>query len=412
LACTAAKWGILVTPSLGEALKARRSDAGLTQDAVARQLGVKRPTLTQWEADRYRPSPDHIARLDQLYGAQGELIRLAQGARPDEQGEPVRTLSLADIFRGVADALVEKLVVDEDGRPLGWGRNLTAGSPSPLNTAYVVRTLQLLDDGRVDLHSLAAVFEPGRRDGWGYRNDRQQSRPEVTAVILAMLARLGHLVNVDEALRQLEESIDDFARSRPFVLGVVLEAVLAIRPDAALAHQLTRALLDSRTRHSDRMLWTMNAAAHVERTVPSLAHTARSTAVLRLARSTTRYQSEVDEATEMAVEWMGQLHKSDVGGAIEILERVESSPSISIHHFTSAWVIRSLAGIRGVPAARLRDALDVLWDSYSPSDRLWTWRDEGSLPSWMTLDAVSSLRLMAEAALITPFSVNSDGDFS
>jgi hypothetical protein len=113
----------------------------------------------------------------------------------------------------------------------------------------------------------------------------------------------------------------------------------------------------------------------------------------------------------MAIEWMSKLHKSDVG-AIETLDRAENAPAISVHHFTSAWVIRSLAGIKGVPGARIRDALDFLWGSYSQKDRLWIWRDDGSVPSWMTLDAVSALRVLAEASLSTPFSLSADGDDS
>jgi transcriptional regulator with XRE-family HTH domain len=401
-------WGLFVTPSLGLGLKTRRQAAGLTQKAVADQLGVSRPTLSQWEADKHRPSPEHLRRLDQLYGARGELIKLAEGAPPAERGEPTRQLYMADIFRDVADALVEALVEDENGLPLGWSRNLPASSPGTLNTAYVIRTLQFLDDGRVDLCHLADVLVRSRRpDGWGYRIE-QQARPEVTAVVLAVLARLGRLTDIDNDLRQLKALVDTFAKSRPFVLAVVLEGVLAIRPEVELAHDLTRDLLDSRTSHSGRMLWAMKSVPS-GRTAPSLAHTARATAVLRLARHTTPFQTEVDEATEMAVEWMGSLPKGDTG-AIELLEGSETRPAIPIHHFTSAWVIRALAGVKGVPASRLQGALDVLWDSYSPTDRLWTWRDEGSLPSWMTLDAVSALRVLAEASLPSPFTTG--GDFS
>lgn len=400
-----------MTPSLGPDLKAWRTAAGLTQDAVAKQLGVSRPTITQWERGTYRPSREHLAKLDQLYGAQGELIRSVEGQSPDGGGESARHLHVADIFQGVADALVKELVVGDDGRPKGWSRNLVAESPGPLSTAYVVRTLQILDEVRVDFHSVGDFLEQRRGEaGWGYRFG-SEARPEVTAVVLAALARLGRLTDVDDALRQLDDIIDPFAKSRPFVLAVVLEAVLAMRPDSELAHQLTSDLLKSRTRHHDRMLWTMNPSARLERTSPSLAHTARATAILRLARPTTTFTAEVDEAIDMAVEWMSSPHKSDVG-AIELLEVSETRPSIPNHHFTSAWVIRSLAGVKGVPASRLQAALDTLWESYSPTDKLWIWRDEGSLPSWMTHDAVSALRAMTEASLLSPFSVSTGGDES
>jgi transcriptional regulator with XRE-family HTH domain len=393
-----------LTPSLGDDLRKLRKAAKLTQDAAARRLGVSRPTLTQWESNRYRPSPEHLDKLDELYGARGELRRLAAGTQTGEQS---RQLYVADVFRDVADALVEALKIEDD-RPLGWSRNLVDGPPSNLNSAYAIRTLQLLDDARVDLYSLADIFgDPAL--GYGYRREDNQPRPEVTAVVWATLARLGHLPKADTRLRELQRNliVDKFAEDRPFILAVVLEAVLAIRPDSELAHDMTRKLLDSRRQYPGYTLWPMTAAAPVERTTPSLAHTARATAILRIARSTTRYQSEVDEAIDMAVEWMSDLHKRDVG-AIETLERPENAPTISIHHFTSAWVIRSLAGTKGVPGSRIQNALETLWESYSAQDRLWTWRDDGSLPSWMTLDAVSALRSLAEASLAVPLSSHTD----
>lgn len=405
-----------MTPSLSKDLRERRQKAGLTQDAAAKRLGVSRPTLTQWEAGRHRPSSEHLDKLDELYGARGELIRLAAGTRSDEQEEPSRRLYLAEVFRDVADALVEALVKDENGQPLGWSRNLADGTPTDrnlnrstptrLNSAYAIRTLQLLDDARVDLHSLADIFG-NPTDGYGYQRENKQTRPEVTAVILATLARLGHLPDSNAALSRLQQDIDSFARNRPFVLAVVLEAVLAIRPEGELAHEMTMALLKSRKHYLKHTLWPMNSAAPPDRTTPSLAHTARATAVLRIARSTTRYQSEVDDAIGTAITWMSDPHKSDAG-VIETLERTENATAISIHHFTSAWVIRSLAGTEGVPGSRIQVALTTLWGSYSRQDRLWTWRDDGSLPTWMTLDAVSALRALAEASLATPLGSHTD----
>jgi transcriptional regulator with XRE-family HTH domain len=398
-----------VTSSLGVELKARRKAAGLTQVAVAEQLGVARPTLTQWEADRHRPTPEHLSQLDELYGARGELIKLAQ-AEPDRDDTTPQGAQrfVADIFRDVADALVDTVVVDEDGRPRGWCRNLTGRTrPTLLSTAFVVRTLQLLDEARVDLHALADFFERSEGDaGWGYSR-MVRPRPEVTAIVLVTLSRLGRLADVETALGQLETGLDEVSLSRPYVLTVVLEALLAIRPDAPLAGRLVRRLLDARRPFAGRLLWTMDASAQPELVQPSLAHTARATAVLRLARPTTSHRSAADEAIDMAVGWMASLHKGD-DSVIEILPSTsEDRPEIAIHHFTAAWAIRAMAGVGGVPAPRLQAALDVLWDSYSPSARLWVWRDDGTVPSWMTLDAVSALRAMAEASLPTPIF---DGD--
>jgi transcriptional regulator with XRE-family HTH domain len=399
-----------VVSSLGQELKARRRATGLTQGAVADRLGVARPTLTQWESDTHRPKPEHLTMLDELYGAQGQLVRLAQTGHTEgdipQQGH--RRL-LADIFRDVADALVGSLVLADDGRPLGWSSSLgdSSRTPTPLSTAFVVRTLQLLDEARVDLRGLAQFFEDS---DWRYTSVDRPG-PEVTAVLLAAHSRLGGVTDVDSALRQLEDGIDEFALTRPYVISVVLETLLAIRPDSPLTHRLLRDLLKARQRYHDRLLWTMDASAEPELVNPSLAHTARATAVLRRARPTTDDQNDVDEAIDMAVEWMVSLDRSD-DNVIEVLPPATPghAASLPIHHFTAAWTIRALAGVEGVPATRLDAALDVLWDSYSPTANLWVWRDDGTLPAWMTHDAVSALRILAEVSLSTPVWPTSHGD--
>lgn len=392
--------------SLGLELRARRKAAGLTQEAVADRVGVSRPTLTQWESDKHRPKPEHLDRLDELYGARGELVRLGQSEQPDDDAaQPRPRLFLADVFRDVVDALVERLVVDDDGKPLGWSRNLgnTGRAPTPLGTAFVVRTLQLLDEARVNLHGLADFFErTAVEDGWGYAAARRP-RPEVTAVLLATLSRLGRLADVDDALARLGGDLGQFAYSRPYIMAAVLESVLEIRPDAELASSLVRSLLDARTSYDGRLLWTMDASAEPGLVVPSLAHTARATAVLRKARHGAHDHAEVDDAIDTAVDWMVSPHQGD-DSVVEVFPSApeERTSGLAIHHFTAAWAIRAMAGVEGVPATRLQAALDVLWDSYSPTTNLWVWRHDGTVPSWMTLDAVSALRLMAEVSLSTP----------
>ena len=43
--------------TLGEHLRKRRSELGLTQTEVAEQLGVGGATVSNWEADRLKPGP-------------------------------------------------------------------------------------------------------------------------------------------------------------------------------------------------------------------------------------------------------------------------------------------------------------------------------------------------------------------
>lgn len=392
--------------ALGPELKARREALGLTQKAVSERLGVQRASLAQWEGDRHLPSDNHIRALDDAYGARGELVALAAAARNGSTRAPVRRRLVDDVFRDVADALVDALVLGTDGIPLGWSHDLPTRRPTPLSTAFVIRTLQLLDDARVDLHAVGSALVKRRGEGGWTNRSVLDGRPEVTAVVLAALARLGLLDDIDAALRQLELGIDEFARARPYILAAVLDSLVAIRPDAPLTGRLVRALLDARKPVGDLLLWPANADAPDDLVEPSLAHTARAAAVLRAAGDT---GAEVDDAVAMAVSWMVARNKDD-DGMTEILQPAPGQPAadIFVHHFTAAWCVRAMAGVDGVPPHRLQGALDILWDCYARDHRLWVWRLDGKFPSWMTHDAVAALRAAALSTFPTPLPLTTE----
>ncbi|WP_433290772.1 helix-turn-helix domain-containing protein [Pseudonocardia sp. CA-142604] len=392
-----------MAPRLGEELKSRRERLGLTQRAVAEQLGVQRASLAQWEGGRHLPSAEHTQRLDEIYGARGALVALADGARRGGiLPSPRAFRSVGDVFADVARALVDKMHKDPEGRPLGWAHNLVGNRPTPLSTAFVIRTLQQIDDAQVDLHALGRALVERRNDGGWTNRVVLQGRPEVTSVVLSALARLGMLTDVDSEIEKLGQSVDDLTRSRPYVLSVVLEAVLAIRPEARFVDDLVDALLEARMPVGDALLWPANAAAPPELLEPSLAHTARATTVLRLARGA-RSRTDVDEAVDMGTRWIVARSKED-DGTTELLEPDPGNKAadISVNHFTAAWVVRALAGRDGVPPQRLNAAVKTVWNTYSPSHHLWVWRADGRLPSWMTHDAVAALRALAGAAVSSP----------
>ncbi len=71
--------------SLATRLHHLRKAKGMTLEAVARQLGVSKPTVWAWEQGRARPSPERFARIAELFGL-GET-RLAPGRDVDALGE-------------------------------------------------------------------------------------------------------------------------------------------------------------------------------------------------------------------------------------------------------------------------------------------------------------------------------------
>ncbi|MFM5894543.1 MAG: helix-turn-helix domain-containing protein [Novosphingobium sp.] len=71
--------------SLATRLHHLRKSKGMTLDAVAKELGVSKPTVWAWEQGRARPSPERFARIAELFGL-GES-RLASGRDVDALSE-------------------------------------------------------------------------------------------------------------------------------------------------------------------------------------------------------------------------------------------------------------------------------------------------------------------------------------
>ena len=60
--------------AVGTYLQEQRQAAGLTQDQVARALEVRARTVSDWEAGRYVPNFERMARLARIIGAEMERI--------------------------------------------------------------------------------------------------------------------------------------------------------------------------------------------------------------------------------------------------------------------------------------------------------------------------------------------------
>ena len=66
--------------TLGEALKAHRTDCKMTQEFVAEAIGVSRQAVSKWESGASDPSTSNLLALAKLYGVSAEdLLREAAG---------------------------------------------------------------------------------------------------------------------------------------------------------------------------------------------------------------------------------------------------------------------------------------------------------------------------------------------
>lgn len=70
-----------VCRSLGEALKAHRTEKQMTQEFVAETLGVSRQAVSKWETGAADPSTANLLALAKLYGVPAE--ELLRGTRGD-----------------------------------------------------------------------------------------------------------------------------------------------------------------------------------------------------------------------------------------------------------------------------------------------------------------------------------------
>ena len=63
-----------VRRSLGEALKAHRTECMMTQEFVAEHLGVSRQAVSKWENGTSDPSTSNLLALAKLYGISAEEL--------------------------------------------------------------------------------------------------------------------------------------------------------------------------------------------------------------------------------------------------------------------------------------------------------------------------------------------------
>lgn len=86
--------------SLGNRIRGRRKQLGITQEQVAAAFGIKRVSVTQWEGDTTAPERDKIAKLAQLLKCDPEWLLTGRGRAPikDDLVEGIRDKRLVASF--------------------------------------------------------------------------------------------------------------------------------------------------------------------------------------------------------------------------------------------------------------------------------------------------------------------------
>jgi transcriptional regulator with XRE-family HTH domain len=384
----------------------------MTQDKAASRIGVSRATFAQWETARHLPAEERVHELDKLLRAGGELIAAAEEARPGHRARSPEgsapaagTRSLLHVLADTRKAFLEQLCTDENGRPTGWRHHLVPSDdpPSVLSTAYGLKVLAMLGGPDASTPAVVqwvldrAVRDGDRLVGWRARAQRAP-RMEMTATALEALLHAGVPIGVDDVVRMLADLVDDSVRARPFIISSALEPLLRVAPDSGLAADLVRMLLDCRVDFGGVRVWP-EKLLHRDQPMlsASLAHTACAVTVLRGAP-----EELLGDSVRSAEDWIAD--QDDLNGVSEIIRRDladDQREELSIHHFTSTWVVRALAGVAEPDRRLINHALDYIWDRYDPNLHFWAWGN-GDTPVWMLADAVAALQDAAFAFLPAP----------
>lgn len=58
----------MIKSHIGKRIRQYRKDADMTQETLARLLGVSRPTISSWEIDRTEPSMEDVQKIAEAIG--------------------------------------------------------------------------------------------------------------------------------------------------------------------------------------------------------------------------------------------------------------------------------------------------------------------------------------------------------
>jgi transcriptional regulator with XRE-family HTH domain len=103
------------SPSLGDRLKSRRDELGLSQSEAARELEVARTAYRLWELEAARPAPDRWRLVAAWLGVSVSTLLFAEGLISDEEAES-STVVAADRYEaatgGTSDLQADPESVD------------------------------------------------------------------------------------------------------------------------------------------------------------------------------------------------------------------------------------------------------------------------------------------------------------
>lgn len=368
----------------------------------------------------------HIADLaDRIPEVSAALRQSAHAAPQRTSATRAGQQNALNISQSCWRMLQESLVEVDDpevGRLTGWPHFFNEPAdhrrPTAFGTAYGLKLSLVLGgyDYGLNRSQLATTLWKLRRDdgGWTARSGAGVSRPEVSALVLGALASGGFdETMLDTASRALEEALtrsqDPVAFQRTYVLSAVLRGLLRCRPASGRLAEFRAALLSGAIqdpRHDNLLCWSGRLKTEDDDTAPpSVAHTAMAVVALRRAGEALGVDSRTREVIEQPVRWLRA--QRNLSNQTEQIRRYVGQglpwDTLTVRHFTAAWVARALLLVTADAATGPDDLLDDAMRQVCLAYRggFWEWED-GERPLWMTYQAASVLRDYAQRSLVIP----------
>lgn len=103
--------------NIGDAIKQARGSRG--QEWLADQLGVKQPTVSDWENGRRTPMPQRFADIERVLGIEpgtlarihyGDSIVSPTGERPEDLEAEQQLSTLRDLTRGMSREDIQRVI--------------------------------------------------------------------------------------------------------------------------------------------------------------------------------------------------------------------------------------------------------------------------------------------------------------
>jgi hypothetical protein len=334
-----------------------------------------------------------------------EIAVALAGAAPAARARagPGAGRNALDLLHACWERLRDSMIEADDpdvGHLIGWPHFFDEPAenrrPTAISTAYGLKLVLALGvpDHRPDRSRLAETLWKLRHadGGWSARTGKGLSRPEVSALVLSALSTVGfspaHIAGAAAALEgACAADRDPVTTERTYVASAAMRGLVSCGAGLPRLARLRAVLLAGAIKDPERdnlPCWSIKLRSGPGETLlPSAPHTAMAIIALQRTRGLLGDDAASRAAEQDAARWL-RIH-GDLANQTEQIRRFIPNgdwDTLTIRHFTAAWVARALLlAPPGDSDALLENAMRQV--ARACRDGIWEW-DDGEHPVWMS----------------------------